>query len=217
MTAGPVDRRRLGGHLGRVVALFSGLVLIGVGAVLTLKAALGVSPWDVLHAGVSARAHLGFGTVVIGVGVVVLAASLLLGVRPGWGTIVNLVVIGWVENLVLASGFLAGLHDDALALRLVVLLLGIGAQGFGCALYIGAAYGAGPRDGLMVAVHHRLRMPVGLARAGVELAALAVGVLLGGPVGVGTLLFAVGIGPAVQLSFRLLGSTPRQETAAEPA
>ncbi|GAC1326882.1 MAG: membrane protein [Mycobacteriales bacterium] len=216
MTAAHVGGRLRSRVAGRVVALLAGLVLIGTGAVLTLKAALGVSPWDVLHAGIAARVHLGFGTVVIVVGAAVLAGSLLLGVRPGWGTIVNLVVIGWVENVLLAEGFLSGVPADGLVVRAIVLVTGIIAQGFGCALYIGAAYGAGPRDGLMVGVHHRYGVPVGLARAVVELAALAAGVALGGPVGVGTLLFALGIGPVVQVSFRLLGGAPRQETAAEP-
>jgi len=121
-----------------------------------------------------------------------------------------------VENVLLASGLLSSVHEHGVVLRSAVLLLGVAAQGFGCALYIGAAYGAGPRDGLMVGISHRYGIPVGLSRAAVELAALAVGVVLGGPVGVGTLLFALGIGPAVQVSFRLLGQAPRQQTAAEP-
>jgi len=216
VSAGAAPAAGSGGHPQRVTALLAGLVLIGAGAVLTLKAALGVSPWDVLHAGVAPRAHLGFGTVVILVGAIVLACSLALGVRPGWGTVVNLVVIGEVENVLLASGLLSSVHEHGVVLRSAVLLLGVAAQGLCCALYIGAAYGAGPRDGLMVGISHRYGIPVGLSRAAVELAALAVGVVLGGPVGVGTLLFALGIGPAVQVSFRLLGQAPRQQTAAEP-
>ena len=202
----------------RVAQLLSGLTLCAVGITATLQAELGVSPWDVLHGGLADRLDLPFGYVVQGVGVVVLAGGMLLGgVRPGWGTIANIALIGTVENILLDSAFLDGLADDAWALRVVVLVVGVATIGLGCALYIGAHLGAGPRDSLMVGLHQRARIPVGAARAVVEAVALVTGMVLGGPVGAGTVVYVVGIGPAVQASFRLLGMTPARlpETTTE--
>jgi uncharacterized membrane protein YczE len=202
--------------LVRPVQLLAGLFLAAFGIVLTLQSRLGVSPWDVLHGGLADRTGLSFGLVVQVVGAVVLVASLALGVRPGWGTIANLVLIGAFENLLLDAGFAAGLHHAPLALRLAALAAGIACIGVAGALYIGAHYGAGPRDGLMVALHTRAGWSIGLARTLVEASALLVGIALGGPVGVGTALYTVGIGPATQASFRLLRMTPTKETTTEP-
>ena len=199
----------------RVVQLMSGLFLAAFGIVLTLRSGLGVSPWDVLHGGLAERTGLSFGTVVQVVGAVVLAASLLLGVRPGFGTLSNLVLIGAFENVLLATG-LGDESHGALLPRLGLLAAGTLLIGVAAALYIGAHFGAGPRDGLMVALHTRLGWSIGWSRTLVEASALVVGVVLGGPVGVGTALYTVSIGPATQASFRLLRMTPVRETTTEP-
>ncbi len=188
--------------------LLLGLVLFGVGLWLGLVTELGVGPWDVLTGGVAELLGTSFGRTSIVVSVVVLLVGMAAGVRPGIGTLLNVVVIGATIDVLLAGGLLADLGDGPLLLRLAVVLLGIAVVAVGSALYLGAHLGPGPRDGLMVVLHTRTGWPVGAARAVLECAVLVVGVLLGGPVGIGTVLFAVGIGPAVQVAFRLLRQSP---------
>ncbi len=188
--------------------LLTGLVLFGVGLWLGLVADLGVGPWDVLTGGLSVQLGTPFGRTGVGVSVVVLLVGLAAGVRPGVGTLVNVVLIGTVVDVLLASPLLAGLGDGPLAVRLAATLLGIAVVAVGSALYLGAHLGPGPRDALMVAIVQRTGWRVGPSRAALECGVLVVGVLLGGPVGVGTVLFALGIGPAVQVAFRALHQTP---------
>lgn len=192
----------------RYAKLLLGLVLFGVGLWLGLVADLGVGPWDVLTGGLSQQLGTPFGRTAIGISVVVLLIGLAAKVRPGIGTLLNVVVIGAVIDVLLATPLLEGLGDRAIALRLVVVVLGIAAVAAGSALYLGAHLGPGPRDGLMVALHTRTGWRVGSCRAMLEAAVLVLGVLLGGPVGVGTVMFAAGIGPAVQIAFRVLGQSP---------
>lgn len=203
----------------RIVQLVAGLVLCAVGIVMTLQSGLGVSPWDVLHGGLAEWLDLGFGLVVQAVGLAVLVLGMAFGrVRPGVGTIANLILIGAVEDVLLATTWLDGLGEDALLPRALVLCLGTAVIGLGAALYIGAHLGAGPRDSVMVALHLRAGMSVGVARTVVEAAALAGGLVLGGPFGVGTVLYTLTIGPAVQTWFRVLRLTPAKlpETTGEP-
>ena len=197
--------------------LMVGLVLFGVGLWLGLVAELGVGPWDVLTGGLSQQLGTPFGRTAIGISVVVLLIGLAAGVRPGVGTLLNVLVIGAVIDLLLATPLLAGLESAHVALRLVVTLLGIACVAAGSALYLGAQLGPGPRDGLMVAIHLRTGWRVGTARAVLECGVLVVGVLLGGPVGIGTVLFALGIGPAVQVAFRVLRQTPVRRSVEAPA
>jgi len=192
----------------RYVKLLAGLVLFGVGLWLGLVAELGVGPWDVLTGGLSQQLGTPFGRTAIGVSVVVLLIGLAAKVRPGIGTLLNVVVIGAVIDLLLATPLLQTLGERAVALRLVVVVLGIASVAAGSALYLGAHLGPGPRDGLMVALHTRTGWRVGTCRAALEISVLVLGVLLGGPVGIGTVMFAVGIGPAVQIAFRVLGQSP---------
>ena len=192
----------------RLLKLLCGLVLFGTGLWLGLVAELGVGPWDVLAGGLSKHLGTTFGTTTIGVSVVVLLVGLAAGVRPGAGTLLNVFGIGALLDVLLGSPLLDGLGDGPVALRVVVVLLGIATVAAGSALYLGAHLGPGPRDALMVAIHTRTGWRVGTSRGVLECAVLAVGVLLGGPVGVGTVLFALGIGPAVQIAFRTLHQTP---------
>ncbi|MCU1588770.1 MAG: hypothetical protein JWP11_26 [Frankiales bacterium] len=192
----------------RLVQLLTGLGLFGVGIWLGLQAHLGVGPWDVLHGGLAKMLGQPFGRTSIAVSVVVFLIALAARVRPGIGTVLNVVTIGAVIDLLLGRPWLDGLGHEALPLRLLTTGGGIVAVALGSALYLGAHLGPGPRDGLMVAIHQRTGWRVGTARAALECAVLAVGVLLGGPVGIGTVAFALGIGPAVQLAFRVLRQTP---------
>jgi len=147
---------------------------------------------------------LSFGAATVLVGVVLVVVALAVGVRPGPGTLVNMVAIGLFADALLASGFAQDLAARPLGVRLAAVLAGVGLVALGSALYIGAGLGAGPRDSLMLALSARTQLPVGLIRGLLEGSVLGVGWLLGGVVGVGTLLFASGIGPAVQLAFRVL-------------
>lgn len=203
--------------MNAILKLLVGLVLFGVGLWLGLVAELGVGPWDVLTGGLSQQLGTPFGRTAIGISVVVLLIGLAAGVRPGVGTLLNVLVIGAVIDLLLATPLLAGLGSAPVALRLVVTLLGIACVAAGSALYLGAQLGPGPRDGLMVAIHLRTGWRVGTARAVLECGVLVVGVLLGGPVGIGTVLFALGIGPAVQVAFRVLRQTPVRRSVEAPA
>ncbi|HVE74216.1 MAG TPA: hypothetical protein VNA30_03875 [Mycobacteriales bacterium] len=199
--------------VGRFIQLLVGLVLFGAGLWLGLVADLGVGPWDVLTGGVSRQLGTPFGRTAIGISILVLLAGLALRVRPGVGTLLNVVVIGLVVDVLLAMQWLEDLGDEALPLRLSATFGGIAAVALGSALYLGAHMGPGPRDGLMVAIRDRTGWPIGACRGALEVVVLAIGIALRGPVGVGTVLFALGIGPAVQLAFRVTRQTPTRPSA----
>lgn len=201
---------------GRLLKLLVGLVLFGVGIWLGLQAHLGVGPWDVLHGGLADKLGTPFGRTAIGVSIVVFVIGLLARIRPGIGTAANVFVIGAVIDLLLGTPLLDGVGDGPLALRLLTTAGGIACVAVGSALYLGAHLGPGPRDGLMMAIHVRTGWSVGTSRAVLELSVLVIGVLLGGPVGIGTLAFAFGIGPAVQVAFRVLRQSPVRRTVEVP-
>lgn len=191
----------------RLASLALGLVLFGTGEALVVAAGLGNSPWTVLAEGLSLHTPLGVGSATIAISALVLLAWIPLRQRPGLGTIANAVVVGWVLGAVLlAIGDLRGA-----AVRWAGLLGGIGLVGLGSGFYLGAALGPGPRDGLMTGLHRRTGRPVAAVRGAIELSAVAIGAALGGTVGVGTLAFAVLIGPAVAVGLRALSSVPTAE------
>lgn len=178
----------------RLPRLFPGLTACGVGLALMVLADLGLGPWEALHQGLSERTGVPIGTTGILVGLAVLGAWVPLRQRPGLGTVCNVVLIGVVIDAVLAVAPAPG----TLVLRGACLVAGIVLVGVGSGLYIGAGLGPGPRDGLMTGLAargHSLRM----VRTLIELAALGAGWALGGSVGIGTVAFALGIGPLVQL------------------
>lgn len=177
----------------RLPRLLLGLVLCGLGIAAMVRAELGLGPWDVLHQGLSRLSGIPIGTVGILVGLVVLLGWLPLRERLGLGTVLNVIVIGATIDLVL----LVLPTVEALAPRVVLLVAGVLLFGMGSGFYIGAGLGPGPRDGLMTGIAAR-GPSVGTVRLGLELTVLAAGWLLGGTVGVGTVVFAIGIGPLVQ-------------------
>lgn len=193
MPSSPTPVRTIPTLRRRLVVLFAGLILCGVAIALTVQADLGLGPWDVFHQGVSELTGIPIGTVVVLTGAVVLLAWIPLHQRPGIGTIANVLVIGITTDLVL----LWLPEPDALGVRIAFMLAGVLLFGPGSGLYIGAGLGPGPRDGLMtgLAAHGP---SIRVVRTGIELTALGAGLLLGGTVGVGTILFAVTIGPNVQ-------------------
>lgn len=178
----------------RVLQLSIGLTLYGASMALMLRAALGLDPWDVFHQGVSGQVGLSIGMVVNLTGLVVLLLWIPLRQRPGIGTVANVVMIGTAMDLTLRV--LPSI--EGLALQVAALILSIVANGFAGALYIGAGLGPGPRDGLMTGLARRTGWSLRLVRTGIEVTVLALGWALGGTVGVGTLLYAFGIGPLVQ-------------------
>ena len=179
----------------RLVQLYAGLVLYGASMALMIRAGLGLDPWDVLHQGLAERLPLSFGMVTIVVGALVLLAWIPLRQRPGVGTVSNVVVIGLAVDASLA----VLPAPDALALRVAFMLAGVGLNGVATAAYIGARLGPGPRDGLMTGLVRRTGRSVRLVRTSIEVTVLAAGWLLGGTVGVGTVVYALGIGPLVHV------------------
>jgi uncharacterized membrane protein YczE len=178
----------------RFVQLQLGLILYGVSLALMVRADLGLDPWDIFHQGVAEKLGLSFGLVVNLVGLAVLLLWIPLRQWPGLGTISNVLVIGTTTDLALAM--LAA--PDALAVRGAFLVLGIGLNAVATAAYIGAGFGPGPRDGLMTGLVHRTGWAVKWTRMGIEVSVLGIGWLLGGTAGVGTILYAIAIGPLVQ-------------------
>jgi uncharacterized membrane protein YczE len=195
----------------RLIQLFAGLYLYGAAMALLLRATLGLDPWDVFHQGVAERVGLSFGMVVNVVGAVVLLLWIPLRQRPGIGTIANILVIGTAVDLTLP---LLPVVDD-LGVRIGLLISGIGLNGIAGAMYIGAGLGPGPRDGLMTGIARRTGGSLRVVRTGIELSVLALGWLLGGTVGVGTVVYAVTIGPLVQ-AFLPLFQIPDAERQPRP-
>ena len=203
--------------MSRLGQLLVGLVLFGTGLWLGLQAQLGVGPWDVLQGGLSQLLGTPFGLTSIGVSVLVLFVAVRAGIRPGIGTVLNAVLVGAVIDLLLGTPLLDGLGERPLLLRAAVTAAGITTVAVGSAVYLGAHLGPGPRDGLMVAIARHTGWSVGAARAALEGGVLLVGIALGGPVGPGTVAFALLIGPAVQLAFRVLHQSPDTTPSASAA
>lgn len=202
----------------RLLALYAGLWLYGTSMAVMIRAGLGLDPWDVFHQGVARHTGLSFGTVTALTGAVVLLAWIPLRQRPGLGTISNVVVIAVAVD--------AGLRvlPDArgLAVQIVAMALAVVTNAAATVLYIGAGLGPGPRDGLMTGLLARTGWPVWSIRTGIEASVLAAGFALGGSVGVGTLVYAFGIGPLIGLMIPLLdgrlpGFAPAPRTAPVPA
>jgi uncharacterized membrane protein YczE len=197
-----------GGYAVRGVSLLVGLLLFALGVVLILESKLGLSPWDVLNQGLSRNTPLSFGMANVAVAVVVLGLGWALGGRPGIGTVANAVLIGTFIQMFTSIGVISNLSHDGLGVRIPLLAIGIGLIGPASALYICADFGAGPRDTLMLVGARRTGARVGLVRGVIEVCALAAGIALGGTFGIGTVLFALLVGPIVEFSFAVLARTP---------
>lgn len=198
--------------LRRVFQLYLGLVAYGISMVMMLQAHLGLMPWDVLHQGIALQGSWPMGRVAIAVGALVLLAWIPIRQRPGLGTISNVIVIGLVFdacNQWLGSS-LAGLD---LPSRIALLVAGIALNGLATAAYIAARFGPGPRDGLMTGLARRTGRSLRLVRTSIEASVLLIGFLLGGTLGVGTLFYALAIGPLVQFFLRVFDPQPGRVTA----
>ncbi|BBV31894.1 MULTISPECIES: YczE/YyaS/YitT family protein [Citrobacter] len=181
--------------LRRLLQLYIGLALYGVSTAMFVRADLGADPWNVFHLGVANLLSMNIGVVIIVVGVLVLLAWIPLRQRPGFGTLSNVIMIGLAADaaLVVIPGF------ESLPARSVLLVTAVILNALATSLYIGAGFGAGPRDGLMTGIHARTGWPVRRIRTAIEVSVLLIGWLLGGTVGVGTVLYALAIGPLIQI------------------
>lgn len=178
----------------RLTQLYAGLALYGISMALLVRAELGVMPWDVLHQGIAGHLGGSLGTVSIVVGALVLLLWLPLRERPGVGTVSNVVVIGLSVDLTL----MVVPPVEHPVVRAVLVVAGIGLNAVATAAYIGVRLGPGPRDGLMTGLARRTGWSLRLVRTGIEVVVVATGFLLGGTLGVATVLYALAIGPLVQ-------------------
>jgi uncharacterized membrane protein YczE len=193
-----------GGLAARLAVLVGGLFLFALGIVAFLESKLGLSPWDVLHQGIAKHSPLSFGEANIAVSVVVVTIAWLLGARVGVGTLANAVLVGGFVVGLTSIGTVQDLARDPLGVRIGLLAAGVVLTGAGSGLYLAAALGAGPRDSLMVVGSERLGLRIAVVRGALELCALGIGIGLGGTFGVGTVAFALLIGPSIEVSFLLL-------------
>jgi uncharacterized membrane protein YczE len=208
--------RLRGGWVVRSIWLVTGLFLCALGILAFLESKLGLPPWDVLHQGIAKHTPLSFGFANEAVALVVLVVAWLLGARLGPGTVANAALIGLFVALVEPLHVVQQLETWPVGARLALLVLGLAMFGAGTAFYIGAAMGAGPRDSLMLVGAARTGARIGVTRAALEGSVLVGGFLLGGRVGLGTVLFALAIGPAVEASFWAASRSPLVASANPP-
>ncbi len=192
---GPVAQLRAGRLPRRLAQLAFGLVLYGATLAMIIRSTLGNAPWDVLHQGLAKHLPITIGQAVIATSLLVLLLWIPLREMPGLGTIANSFVVGIVADAVLA----VLPAPDELWARWVLMVLGVLGNGLATALYIGSQLGPGPRDGLMTGLHRRTGWSILAVRLPMEVTVVVLGWFLGGVVGVGTILYAIGIGPMVQV------------------
>jgi uncharacterized membrane protein YczE len=191
-----------------------GFALFGLSIAAMIRSNLGTSPWAVLEVAFSGLTGITPGRMSILVGFIVLLGALALREHIGWGTLSNILFIGLWEDMFL--GMIPSMKHDLL-LQGLMLLGAIFTMGIASAIYIGVDAGAGPRDSLMLAVHRTTKLSIRLGRALIEIAVVAVGWLLGGPLGFGTVIFALLIGPSVQWAFKLFHVQPHKPEVVEAA
>lgn len=185
----------------RYFKLMLGLFLSAVGMVIIINANLGYSPWDVFHQGLGNILKIQIGSANIIVGVVIVGIGMLNGQRPGIGTILNMVLVGIFMNFIMNISLLPIFSN--LYVRLLTIPLGMLIVGLGTYFYIGAGFGSGPRDGLMLLLILKTGKSVRFIRNSIEITVLVIGYLLGGPVGIGTVIVSLGMGIAIQFVFDL--------------
>jgi len=193
-----------------------GILLFSIGIMMTVKAQIGYAPWDTFHYGLSTHIGLSYGVTAILVGAVTVGIAVILGEQIGIGTLLNMSLIGIFCDLIIKYNLIK--TPSSFSLSVVMLVLGLVIMSFASFFYISAGLGAGPRDSLMVALTKKLKLPIGICRNIIEMSVLFTGWLLGGAVGVGTLLSAVLMGFIVQASFKWLkfdAKAVRQENIAE--
>ena len=179
-----------------------GIFLYALGIVITIKANIGYAPWDVFHIGLTNTFGLSIGFFSIIVGVLIVIVVLLLGEKIGFGTILNAIFIGIFIDLIIFFDIIP--IPGSMVIGVPMLVAGLFVISIGSYFYIGSAFGAGPRDSLMVVLTRRTRIPVGICRSIIELSVTVIGWFLGGMVGVGTVISIIGIGFCIQITFKIL-------------
>ncbi len=208
---GPVAQLRAGRLPRRLIQLAIGLTLYGLTLGMMIRATLGNAPWDVLHQGMAIHLPISIGTAVIVMSLVVLLLWIPLRELPGLGTVANSFAVGLVADLTLS--LLTA--PESLWQRSLLMVAGVVLNALATALYIGSQFGPGPRDGLMTGLHRRTGVSIRLVRTGLEVIVVAIGWVLGGVVGIGTVLYAVAIGPLVQVMLpRFIVELPTSGTTA---
>lgn len=196
----------MGREIVRLLKLFLGLFLYALGIVLTMKAHIGYAPWEVFHAGVGKAIGMSLGNVTIVAGLIIGLVAIFMGEKLGIASILNMVLVGVFIDMLLGTGMIPEMvnwFSGGLMLFAGMFVIALASY-----FYINSGYGAGPRDSLMVALTKKTKLPVGVCRGGIELVAVVVGWLLGGMVGVGTVLSALAIGFCLQITFRILHFNP---------
>ena len=183
----------------RILSLLFGLLLYAIGIVLTIKANIGYAPWDVFHVGLSLTTGISIGLASIITGIVIVAFVTITGEKIGIGTLANILLIGIFIDLIIFLDFIPLVRNFLTGI--VVLLAGLFVISLGSYFYIKSAFGAGPRDNLMVVLNRKTKLPVGVCRSIVELVATTVGWFLGGMVGIGTIISVVAVGFFIQMTF----------------
>jgi len=186
----------------RYLTLFFGLFIVAGGIVFTINANLGVNPWDVLHIGIATQTGLTIGRVIQGIGLLLVAVSYFFGVKIYVGTILNMIFLGLFVDLIIDWGYVP--QPDLLWQRIILYISGVVVFGFGVAIYISANLGAGPRDSLMLALTRAAKIRVGTIRTLMEITAATIGYFLGGPLGIGTVIFALTIGVFMEVGFSVI-------------
>jgi uncharacterized membrane protein YczE len=184
----------------RIAQLLIGLVFYGIAIAMMIRAGIGVAPWDVLSQGLAIQTGLGFGVLTIIIGVVVLLLWIPIRQKPGIGTVLNVLLIGPAADL----GLAVIPPQTELGLQLLLFAGGLALLAVATGLYIGARMGPGPRDGLMTGIHARFGVKIWIVRTSIEVVVLSAGWILGGNVGLGTVAFALLIGPMVNVTIPLL-------------
>lgn len=186
----------------RVFNLLLGTFLFSLGIVISMRADLGFAPWEVFHWGLGKTIGMTIGNASIVISVLICGIVMLLGEKLGLGTFVNMVLMGFMIDGLWALNFIPRMNG--LASRLVLLMVGLFVIAFGSYFYIYSGFGAGPRDSLMVALKRKINLPIGLCRGILEFLVVLTGWMLGGPVGIGTLIAAFGISFCIQIVFSLM-------------
>lgn len=192
--------------LKRLTQLLLGLFIYGFGIVFTINANIGYAPWDVFHAGLANTLGISLGNASIAVGVLIVLLAMILGERVGLGTLLNMVLIGVFIDLIMGLELIP--KSSNFFIGLLMMAVGMIVIAIATFFYIGSGFGAGPRDSLMVAVTRLTKLPVGICRATIEILAVLAGWLLGGLLGIGTVISALSIGFFIQMTFKVIKFDP---------
>ena len=198
--------RNMRSFLIRLTRLLLGLFIYGFGIVFTINANIGYAPWDVFHAGLANTLGITLGNASIAVGVMIVLLAMLLGERVGLGTLLNMVLIGVFIDLIMGLELIP--KSSNFFIGLLMMAVGMIVIAIATFFYIGSGFGAGPRDSLMVAVTRLTKLPVGICRATIEILAVLAGWLLGGLLGIGTVISALSIGFFIQMTFKVIKFDP---------